>query len=145
MVEHSMAGSRARGGTGIWITGNFRQFRIRCHPAFERPIRVGDVVTLNTTTGTINKIHIRATTLIDFDRKEIVVPNKIFITQQLTNWSLSDQITRIVLPVGIAYGSDCETARRLLLEIASQHPAVLKDPEPSAFLCALVKARWTLS
>lgn len=120
-------------GLGFGLQEIFANFVSGVILLFERPIRVGDVVTLNDTTGTVNKIHIRATTLIDFDRKEIVVPNKIFITQQLTNWSLSDQITRIVLPVGIAYGSDCETARRLLLEIASEHPSVLKDPEPSAF------------
>ncbi len=120
-------------GLGFGLQEIFANFVSGVILLFERPIRVGDVVTLNNTTGTINKIHIRATTLIDFDHKEIVVPNKIFITQQLTNWSLSDQITRIVLPVGIVYGSDCETARKLLLEIASKHPAVLKDPEPSAF------------
>ncbi|SCZ84330.1 MscS Mechanosensitive ion channel [Nitrosomonas mobilis] len=120
-------------GLGFGLQEIFANFVSGVILLFERPIRVGDLVTLNTTTGTVNKIHIRATTLIDFDRKEIVVPNKIFITQQLTNWSLSDQITRIVLPVGIAYGSDCETARRLLLEIASEHPIVLKDPEPSAY------------
>jgi len=121
-------------GLGFGLQEIFANFVSGVILLFERPIRVGDVVTLNdTTTGTVSKIHIRATTLIDFDRKEVVVPNKIFITQQLTNWSLSDQITRILLPVGIAYGSDCETARRLLLEIAREHPIVLKDPEPAAF------------
>lgn len=121
-------------GLGFGLQEIFANFVSGIILLFERPIRVGDVVTLDdTTTGTVSKIHIRATTLVDFDRKEIVVPNKTFITQQLTNWSLSDQITRIVLPVGIAYGSDCENARKLLLEIANKHPAVLKDPEPSAF------------
>ncbi len=121
-------------GLGFGLQEIFANFVSGVILLFERPIRVGDIVTLNdTTTGAVSKIHIRATTLIDFDRKEIIVPNKIFITQQLTNWSLTDQITRIVLPVGIAYGSNCEIARKLLLEIASKHPAVLKDPEPSAF------------
>ncbi|CAE6486417.1 Potassium efflux system protein [Nitrosomonas nitrosa] len=99
---------------------------------FERPIRIGDLVTLNNVTGTVSKINIRATTLIDPDRKEVVVPNKTFITQQLINWSLTDQVTRIQIPVGIAYGSDCEKARSLLLDIARNHPSVLRDPEPSA-------------
>lgn len=99
---------------------------------FERPIRIGDLVTLNNVTGTVSRINIRATTLIDPDRKEVVVPNKTFITQQLINWSLSDQVTRIQVPVGIAYGSDCDKARSLLLEIARNHPSILRDPEPSA-------------
>lgn len=99
---------------------------------FERPIRIGDLVTLNNVTGTVNKINIRATTLIDPDHKEVVVPNKTFITQQLINWTLSDQITRIQIPIGIAYGSDCDKARALLLEIAGNHPSVLREPEPVA-------------
>ncbi|MDT8363019.1 MAG: mechanosensitive ion channel [Nitrosomonas sp.] len=120
-------------GLGFGLQEIFANFVSGVILLFERPIRVGDVVTLNDTTGTVSKIHIRATTLIDFDRKEIIVPNKTFITQQLTNWSLNDQITRIILPVGIDYGTDCEAARRLLLEIANNHPMVLKDPQPSAF------------
>ncbi|MGR9051336.1 MAG: mechanosensitive ion channel domain-containing protein [Gammaproteobacteria bacterium] len=100
---------------------------------FERPIRIGDTITLNEVSGTVSRIHIRATTLIDFNRKEIVVPNKTFITERLTNWSLTDQITRIQIPVGIAYGSDCDKARTMLLELARKHPLVLSDPEPMAF------------
>lgn len=99
---------------------------------FERPIRIGDTVTLSDVTGTVSKIHIRATTLIDPDRKEVVVPNKTFITQQFINWTLSDEITRIKIPVGIAYGSDCDKARRVLLEIAHDHLLVLREPEPLA-------------
>ncbi|MGR9114786.1 MAG: mechanosensitive ion channel domain-containing protein [Gammaproteobacteria bacterium] len=99
---------------------------------FERPIRIGDTITLNDVSGTVSRIHIRATTLIDFNRKEIVVPNKTFITERLTNWSLTDQITRIQIPIGIAYGSDCDKARTILLEIARNHPQVLADPEPVA-------------
>ncbi|MBK7364702.1 MAG: mechanosensitive ion channel [Nitrosomonas sp.] len=99
---------------------------------FERPIRIGDTVTLSDVTGTVSKIHIRATTLIDADRKEVIVPNKIFITQQFINWTLSDEVTRIRIPVGIAYGSDCDKARELLLEVAHSNPLVLREPEPLA-------------
>ena len=99
---------------------------------FERPIRIGDTVTLSDITGTVSKIHIRATTLIDSDRKEVIVPNKVFITQQFINWTLSDEVTRIKIPIGIAYGSDCEKARALLLEVAHHHPLVLREPEPMA-------------
>ena len=72
---------------------------------FERPFRVGDVVTIGDQTGTVTRIQIRATTVTDWDRRELIVPNKEFITGKLINWSLSDPITRVVVPVGVAYGS----------------------------------------
>jgi potassium efflux system protein len=99
---------------------------------FERPIRVGDMVTIDNVTGVVSRIRIRATTIGDSDRKEFIVPNKEFITGRTLNWTLSDTINRIVINVGIAYGSDTELARDLLLKAAHDHPAVLRDPEPSA-------------
>ena len=74
----------------------------------ERPIRVGDVVTVGDTEGRVTQLRMRATTIIDRDRREYLVPNKDFITNNVINWTLSDPITRVVLPVGIAYGSDTE-------------------------------------
>ena len=97
---------------------------------FERPIRVGDTVTINDVTGTVAKIRIRAITMIDPDRKEVIVPNKSFVTGQVTNWALSSTVTRLVVSVGVAYGSDLELVRRLLLQAAHEQPSVLKDPEP---------------
>ncbi len=96
---------------------------------FERPIRVGDTVTVGTTTGTVTRIQIRATTITTWDRQELLVPNKEFITTQLLNWTLSDQTVRIVIPVGIAYGSDVPKAMKLLKEIADAHNGILKSPE----------------
>ena len=97
---------------------------------FERPIRVGDVVTVGNTDGVVTRIQIRATTIRNWDRKELLVPNKNFITQELLNWSLSDQTTRVVINVGVAYGSDVEKAIRIMQGIAANHPRVLPDPEP---------------
>ncbi|KPJ76450.1 MAG: hypothetical protein AMJ54_11495 [Deltaproteobacteria bacterium SG8_13] len=98
---------------------------------FERPFRVGDVVTIGDTSGTVSRVQIRATTIIDFDRKELIVPNKEFITGKLINWSLSDKVIRIRVPVGIAYGSDTDLAERLMLKSARANPMVLRDPEPN--------------
>ncbi|TAA46990.1 mechanosensitive ion channel domain-containing protein [Corallincola spongiicola] len=100
---------------------------------FERPIRPGDTVTIDNLSGTVSKIHIRATTIVDWDRKEIVIPNKTFITQQFINWSLSDGITRVVLKVGVAYGSDVDLVERLLRETTQECANVLDTPEPSVF------------
>ncbi len=99
---------------------------------FERPIRIGDLVTVSGTTGKVTKMQIRATTITDFDRRELVVPNKKFITEDVVNWTLSDPVTRFVIPVGIAYGSDPVKAQQILLELAQKHPLVMRDPAPSA-------------
>jgi potassium efflux system protein len=97
---------------------------------FEQPIRVGDTVTVGGVSGKVTKIRIRATTIRDFDRRELLVPNKEFITQQLLNWSLSDQVTRSTIEVGVAYGSDLDQAMVAVRESILQHALVLKDPEP---------------
>lgn len=97
---------------------------------FERPIRIGDVVTVGDTDGVVTRIRIRSTTIRDRDEKELVVPNKEFITGRLLNWTLSDQITRIVIPVGIAYGSDIPLALKLVQEAAQEHDRILEDPKP---------------
>jgi potassium efflux system protein len=99
---------------------------------FERPYRVGDFVTVGAVSGTVTRIRIRATTVRDLDRRELIVPNKNFITGELINWSLSDKILRITIPVGIAYGSDTALAEELLLKVARENPEVLGEPEPSA-------------
>lgn len=94
----------------------------------ERPIRVGDVVTVDDVTGVVSKIRIRATSITNWDRKEYVVPNKEFITGRLLNWTLSDKVNRIVIEVGIAYGSDTDHAHAIMLKVANDHPLILKDP-----------------
>jgi potassium efflux system protein len=99
---------------------------------FERPVRVGDVVTIGDTTGVVTNIQIRATTIRNWDKQELLVPNKEFITGRLLNWSLSDPLNRLTVPVGIAYGNDIERALGLLREVADSNPRVLADPEPTA-------------
>jgi len=101
---------------------------------FERPIRVGDTVTIGSITGKVSRIQMRATTLIDMDQKDLIVPNKTFITSQLINWTLSDAITRVVIPVGIAYGSDVELAHKVMMDTVKSMPLVLAEPEPSVVL-----------
>lgn len=100
---------------------------------FERPIRVGDTVTIGGHTGTVSKIRIRATTLTDWDRKEQIIPNKSFITEQLTNWTLSDSITRVIVRVGVAYGSAVEEVTQVLLDIVRQNSRTVTDPPPAVF------------
>ena len=96
---------------------------------FERPVRVGDVVTVDDTTGVVSRIRIRATTITNWDRKEYIVPNKEFITGKLLNWTLSDQVNRIVINIGVAYGANTTLAHELLLRCANEHPLTLDNPE----------------
>ncbi|MDP1557920.1 MAG: mechanosensitive ion channel [Nitrosomonas sp.] len=100
---------------------------------FERPIRVGDTITVGDIHGKVSRIQIRATTIVDWDQKELIVPNKTFITDKLINWTLTDTVTRVVIPVGVAYDSDEELALNLLKQITEETPLVLKDPKPSVF------------
>ena len=99
---------------------------------FERPFRIGDTVTIGDVSGTVSRIRIRATTIVAWDNKELIVPNKEFIVGHLINWSLSDNLIRLKVPVGIAYGSDTDLAEQLLIKAANSNPLVLKSPEPKA-------------
>lgn len=99
---------------------------------FERPFRVGDIVRVGATEGRVTRIRMRATTILDWDRRELLVPNKDFITGQLVNLTLSDEIVREIIQVGVAYGSDTREVQRILLEIAQDNPYVLDLPKPRA-------------
>ena len=117
-------------GLGFGLQEIFANFISGLIILFERPVRIGDVVTIGNLSGTVSRIQIRATTITDFDHKEIIVPNKTFVTDQIVNWTLSDTVTRITITLGVAYGSDLELVRRLLLQIAGENPRVLADPAP---------------
>ncbi len=121
-------------GLGFGLQEIFANFVSGIILLFERPIRVGDVVTIADLTGKVSRIRIRATTIRDFDNKEIIVPNKTFITDRFVNWTLSDQVTRVVLKVSIAYGSDIDLAMRLLIDLANIHPKIMCNPPPQAVL-----------
>jgi potassium efflux system protein len=95
---------------------------------FERPIRVGDIVTIGSTSGTVDNISMRATVITNWERQTIIVPNKKFVTENLTNWTRNDKIMRRELVVRVAYGTNIEQAIRLIDDIVKAHPDVLEDP-----------------
>jgi potassium efflux system protein len=119
-------------GLGFGLQEIFANFVSGLIILFERPMRVGDIVTVGGVSGTVSRIRSRATTITDWDRKELIVPNKEFITGQLVNWTLSDSVLRLVIKIGVAYGSDTELATKLLMDAAQAHPLVLKSPPPTA-------------
>ncbi|MCA9204567.1 MAG: mechanosensitive ion channel, partial [Planctomycetales bacterium] len=119
-------------GLGFGLQEIFANFVCGLILLFERPIRVGDIITLDDVTGTVTRIRMRATTITNWDRKELIVPNKELITGRLLNWTLSNQVNRLTIEVGIAYGSDTALAHRLLLKVADENRLVLKEPPPIA-------------
>jgi potassium efflux system protein len=119
-------------GLGFGLQEIFANFVSGLIVLFERPVRIGDVVTVGGVDGKITRIRMRATTVTDWNRRELIVPNKEFITGQIINWSLSDPVIRIDIPVGIAYGSNTRLARDMLLKAAKECPYVLEDPAPAA-------------
>jgi potassium efflux system protein len=119
-------------GLGFGLQEIFANFVSGLIILFERPVRIGDIVTIDGVTGAVSRIRIRATTITDWDRKEFIVPNKEFVTGKLLNWTLSDRVNRVMINVGVAYGTRTETALALLQQIADTNPLVLKDPAPIA-------------
>ena len=120
-------------GLGFGLQEIFANFVSGLIILLERPVRVGDTVTVADVSGVVTRIRMRATTITDWHRRELVVPNKSFITGELVNWSLSDPILRLDFPVGIAYGSDTTLAHKTMLKVCTEHPLVLQQPEPNVF------------
>jgi potassium efflux system protein len=117
-------------GLGFGLQEIFANFISGIILLFEQPIRVGDVVTIDGTTGAVSRIRMRATTVTNWDRQELIIPNKDLITGRLINWTLSDSTNRIVINVGIAYGSDTRFACTLLENICKENPNITEDPPP---------------
>ncbi len=92
------------------------------------------MVTVGDISGTVARIRARATAVIDFDNKEVIIPNKAFITERVVNWTLSNQTTRLLLKVGVAYGSDIARVQRVLLDAVRGVDGVLQDPPPSVYM-----------
>jgi len=99
----------------------------------ERPIAIGDRVEIGGVAGQVKEISLRSTTVITNDNMAIIVPNADFITQRVTNWSYEDPRVRFRIPFGVAYGTDLTKLRKLMLEVADEHPKALKDPKPELF------------
>lgn len=98
---------------------------------FERPVKVGDVVVIDDEWGRVRKIGLRSTIVETLDRAEIIVPNAMLVSEKVVNWSLTTTVARVVMPVGVAYGSDIELVLGILRETAEQHPDILDDPPPA--------------
>jgi potassium efflux system protein len=97
---------------------------------FERPVRVGDRITIGEDEGDVQSINLRTTVVATNDRISIIVPNSRLVSQRLINWSYGDPRARISIPVSVAYGSDIESVTKTLLTAAEEVDNVLRDPAP---------------
>ena len=121
-------------GVGFGLQNIINNFVSGLILQFERPIRIGDVVELEAgVTGAVTRIGIRSSTVQTFQGAEVIIPNASFISNNVTNWTLSEAKRRLELPVGVAYGTDPKLVKELLEQPAVQHPDVLTSPEPAAF------------
>lgn len=123
-------------GLGLGLQNILSNFMSGLIILAERPIALGDRVEVDGVAGKVTHIRLRSTTVVTNDNISIIVPNSNFVTRTVVNWSHGDPKVRIRLPVGIAYGTDPEKVRRVLLDVATAHPKVLKSPAPSVFFDA---------
>lgn len=121
-------------GLGFGVREIFGSFVSGAILLFERPIRVGDKVTVGNFKGVITRIRLRSTTLIDDDNMEVVLPNQAFVTDRFINWTLNNTITRIQIRMKINSGANLTLVQRLLLQAAYEAEKVMKDPEPKVNL-----------
>lgn len=118
-------------GLGIGLQNIAKNFGSGLILVFERPIQVGDFIEVGDLNGTVERIGARSTEIRTLDRVSIIVPNSRFLDSEVINWSHGNPISRLHLPLGVAYGSDPQQVRTVLIESASGHPKVLASPAPS--------------
>jgi small-conductance mechanosensitive channel len=117
-------------GIGFGLQGVVNNFVSGLILLFEQPVRVGDYIELNGNWCEIQKIGLRATSVQTFDQSDVIIPNADLVNNQVTNWTLRNRRARIIIPVGVAYGSDIALVIETLKASADPHPMVAKDPQP---------------
>ncbi|MCA3565046.1 MAG: mechanosensitive ion channel family protein [Methylocystis sp.] len=104
---------------------------------WERPIRVGDWIVVGEEQGIVKKINVRSTQIETFDRASLIVPNSEFISGRVKNWMHNDRTARVVIPIGVGYGSDPDRVRKILLDVAKASKDVLREPVPRVYFMRL--------
>lgn len=120
-------------GIGLGIQGIAKEFVSGLVLIFERPIQVGDFVEVGHLMGTVERISVRSTEIRTLDQVSIILPNSRFLESEVINWTHRSPVSRLKLPVGVAYGSDLSLVKNALLDAAREHKEVLTNPSPRVF------------
>lgn len=120
-------------GIGLGLQGIAKEFISGLVLIFERPIRVGDFVNVGELMGTVERISVRSTEIRTLDEVSIIIPNSRFLEGEVVNWTHHSPVTRLKIPVGVAYGSNLNAVRSALIDAAKEHADVLKEPCPRVF------------
>ena len=123
-------------GIGFGLQNIFNNLVSGIILAFERPINEGDIIEVGSLLGTVKQIGIRASTILTVEGAEVIVPNGNLISNELINWTLSDQKRRVEIQIGVKYGTDPRQVIQILRDIADKHENVLNDPEPLCLFSA---------
>ena len=121
-------------GVGIGLQNAVANFVSGLILLLERRIHVGDSIQIGDLQGQVRAIGSRASTIRTWDGAEVIVPNAGLTSERVTNWTLSDQLRRVAVPVGVSYTADPEGVMAILGDVARSHPKALPDPAP-AVLC----------
>ncbi len=120
-------------GIGLGLQGIAKEFVSGLVLIFERPIQVGDFVEVDGLMGTVERISVRSTEIRTLDQISVILPNSRFLESEVINWSHSSPISRLKIPVGVAYGSNLEAVRKALIDTAKSHRDILSIPSPQVF------------
>ncbi|NET59181.1 MAG: mechanosensitive ion channel [Symploca sp. SIO2E6] len=120
-------------GIGLGLQGIAKEFISGLVLIFERPIEVGDFIDVKGLMGTVERISFRSTEIRTMDAISVIIPNSRFLESEVINWTHCNSVSRLRLPVGVAYGIDLKMVREALIEAAKEHPDVLPQPEPQVF------------
>ena len=120
-------------GIGLGIQGIAKEFVSGLVLIFERPIQVGDFVEVGELVGTVERISVRSTEISTVDQVSVILPNSNFLESEVINWSHGSPVSRLKVPLSVAYGSNLTNVRGALLDAAHEHPDVLSAPPPNVF------------
>ncbi len=117
-------------GVGLALQTLFQDIISGVFILIDQTVHVGDIIEIDNKVGRVTDINLRTTKAVTIDNKVLIIPNHKYLTSSLYNWTQNGVETRESVSVGVAYGSDLELVKRILLEVASSHPKVLKNPPP---------------
>jgi len=120
-------------GVGLALQTLFQDIISGIFILVDQSVHVGDIIELDGKVGRVENIKLRTTRAVTIDNKVLIIPNHLYLTNSLYNWTENGSETREHVFVGVAYGSDVQLVKKLLLQAANSHPLVLKQPEPTVF------------